>query len=220
MSISDLIPVSLELAILEYQRDKTFEAMLFNLDTGFIASYVPRAKERGEYYKVIDEFCLFYLYWLHPHRGRRVVPNQWLQQTQKPTYHVWSGYAFEAVCHKHSAQIIHALNIKTVENISNWRLVIRQQKAEGAQIDLLIDRSDNAITLCEIKYTDQPFLINKQYAENLMKKVEVFRKTTGTKKQIFLAMIAATRIKPNKYSQSLITSIVTLDALFQAPNDS
>lgn len=60
---------------------------------------------------------------------------------------------------------------------------------QGAQIDLLFDRKDNTITLCEIKYTAQPFQINKQYAAQLNRNIEVFKKTTRTNKHIFLAMI-------------------------------
>ena len=84
------------------------------------------------------------------------------------------GYAFEAICMKHVDQIIHALNIKTSSSIGSWNFVPRKKKEVGAQIDLLIDRNDKAITLCEIKYTEQPFLIDKQYADSLKRKISIY----------------------------------------------
>jgi hypothetical protein len=85
----------------------------------------------------------------------------------------------------------------------------------GAQIDLVIDRSDNAITLSEIKYTDLPFSIDKQYAANLENKIQIFKQKTGTKKQIFLAMICVNGIKQTSYSEKIVDGgIVTADELF------
>jgi hypothetical protein len=184
------------------------------VQTNFIDSYIPWDKERGEYYKVIDEFCLFYLQWLSSIQNKRVPHDYWLKQAQKATYHVWSGYAFEAICHKHTDQIIKALKIKTAENITSWRLITRTAKEDGAQIDLLIDRNDDAVTLCEIKYTDRPFIIDKQYAEKLNKKIAVFKNATKTNKQIFLAMISANGLKKTEYVREMIDGIVTLDDLF------
>ena len=185
------------------------------VQTGFIEAYIPWDKKRGEYYKVIDEFCLFYLYWLMGHKGKKFVSDYWLKQAQKPIYHVWAGYAFEAVCHKHVNAIIDALKIKTAEIISSWRFVPRKNKVAGAQIDLLIDRSDDTITLAEIKYTDKPFVISKEYAENLQNKMTVFERETNTKKQIFMVLISANGIKQNQWSQQLISSVVTLEDLFK-----
>jgi AAA+ ATPase superfamily predicted ATPase len=179
----------------------------------FIELYMPWNKERGEYYKVIDEFSLFYLYWLLPGRNKSRLPDYWLKQAQKPVYHVWAGYAFEAVCYKHIEAIIKALGIKTAESVSAWRAIGDKEKGDGAQIDLLIDRTDNAITLCEIKYTNQPFIIDKKYAEKLRKKVEVFKKVTRTNKQIFLAMVTARGLKETMYAEEMIEGVVTLDDL-------
>jgi len=185
-------------------------------ETNFIESYVPWDKERGEYYKVVDEFCLFYLYWLASSRTKKYTVDHWLKQAQKPIYHVWSGYAFEAICHKHIDQIIKALHITTAEAISSWRLLSRKTNNEGIQIDLLIDRNDDAITLCEIKYTDKPFLIDKVYAEKLKKRIATFKKVTRTHKQVFLSMISAHGLKPSLYTNELVDGEVTLVDLFDA----
>ena len=73
---------------------------------------------------------------------------------------------------------------------------------------------DDTITICEIKFCDKPFVIDKQYAKTLMNKQDVFIKQTKTQKQIFMAMIAANGIKQNLYADDLICGVVTLDDLF------
>ena len=182
--------------------------------TSFIEAHTPWDKQKGKYFKVVDEFSLFYMYWLSSKKSKKLPENYWLKQIEKPIYHVWAGYAFESICYKHIDKIVKALHIKTAENISAWRLIPKNDNEEGAQIDLLIDRSDDAITICEIKYTDAVFSIDKRYAENLRRKIKVFTEKTQTKKQIFLAIISANGLKQNDYSEELISNTVTLDDLF------
>lgn len=184
------------------------------VQTSFIESYIPWNKEKGEFYKIIDEFSLFYIYWLSLITNKGYSPEYWLKQVNKPIYPVWAGYAFEAACHKHIPQILAALNIKTAETISGWRLASRKNEENGAQIDLLIIRSDDAINLCEIKYTDSPFAVDKSYAEKLNKKISIFKKATKTRKQIFLTMISANGLKQTIYSEDMVNGLVTLKDLF------
>lgn len=182
--------------------------------TDFISSYVPWNKKNGEYYKVVDEFCLFYLNWIESMRNAIFTSAHWLQQIQKPTYHVWAGYAFEAVCYKHIEQIIQSLHITSAESIASWRLISRDKNESGAQIDLLIERSDDAVTICEIKYTSSIFTITKGYADNLNNKMQVFKNKTKTLKQIFLVLISANGVKENQYSNELLSGVVVLEDLF------
>ena len=184
------------------------------VSTGFIEPFVPWGKTKGEYYKLIDEFCLFYLHWIDPHKGKKFSSDYWIHQSQRPAYYAWSGYSFEAVCMKHVDTIISALKIHASSTVGSWRYTPKKETDQGAQIDLVIDRSDNAITLCEIKYTDQPFTIDKTYAQKLERTVELFRRTTKVTKQLFLVMISAHGLKKTIYSEDLIAGIVTLNNLF------
>lgn len=185
--------------------------------TNFILSYIPWGKERGEYYKVIDEFCLFWLYWLEGSKIKERLSNFWVQQTQKQSYHAWAGYAFEAVCQKHIEQIIKALNIQSAEKVSTWRVQSKALGAlPGAQIDLLIDRNDDAVTVCEIKYTEAPFVITREYADALKRKRDIFKTTTKTKKEVFMALISANGVTENQYFHEIISGLMTLDGLFQS----
>lgn len=111
--------------------------------------------------------------------------------------------------------MIRALGLTNVKGITSWRYMPKTKKERGVQIDLVFPRYDDAVTLCEIKYTDQPFVIDKEYAKTLRYQMDVFEKHTKTKDQIFLAIIAANGLKPTTYSDELVSSIVTLYDLFK-----
>ena len=87
----------------------------------------------------------------------------------------------------------------------------------GAQIDLIFDRPDDCITLCEIKYTEKPFSIDKAVADNLANKIKVYHSVTGTSKQTFLAMISASGLKKTVYAEKMVDGVMTMADLFQVP---
>lgn len=145
--------------------------------------------------------------------------GNWQSIQNSPEWYNWFGYAFESVCYKHLSLIRQVLKIPPTAIASSWRYVptkgpTKGSKERGAQIDLLFDRKDNAITICEIKYTTQPFVLTKEYVEALQRKITVFKEQTRTKKQIFLALISANGIKNNFYAEDMFSGIVTLDDLF------
>ncbi len=189
-------------------------------DAGFISSFTPHFhKKRGVYYRITDEYTLFYLQWILPLKRTKMTnalqKGFWKTLTQKPEWFSWAGYAFEAVCYKHLNQIRHALNLSSTSVPNAWRHIpIKKSSEKGAQIDLLFDRDDDSITICEIKYTEKPFIITKEYAQKLYQKRTVFKEITGTPKQIFVAMISANDVKKNTYLTECIDGVVILDDLF------
>lgn len=193
-------------------------------EAGFIVSFIPYGhKEKGIYYRIFDEYTLFYLDWIAPSirtiQKLEQLENYWESKTNTASWKSWVGYAFESICYKHLTNIRKALKINAGAEVGNWRYSPRKQQNEnkqGTQIDLLFDRADSVITICEIKYSDTPFAIDKQYAANLLKKIEIYRKQTKSNKQIFFAMITANGLKPTMYSEELISNVVTLDALFDS----
>jgi len=191
-------------------------------DAGFIASYMPLGhKKLGVYYRISDEYCYFYLKWLAPIKEtlkQEEVTHYWKRIINTPEYFGWLGYAFENICFKHITLIKKALHIDETALSSPWSYRPQKGSAEkGAQIDLLFDRADDAITLCEIKYSNEPFTIDKQYAKILTQKMNIFREKTRTKKQLFLAMITATGLKPTMYSEELVSSSMILEDFFKSP---
>jgi AAA+ ATPase superfamily predicted ATPase len=189
-------------------------------DAGFIMSFLPyQHRERGTYFRVIDEYTLFYFRWIEPAlrsiKKFSTTKNYWLEITKSSAYNAWSGYIFETICYKHVELIREALHLTTNAIPYSWRYVPQKgSQDQGAQIDLLFDRHDDAITLCEIKYTNDLFVIDKAYAQTIKQKIEVFRNMTRTKKQLFFAIISSAGVKENLYSKELIHSVVTLDNFF------
>lgn len=180
---------------------------------GFIRKYQAiGSKTKNALYQLIDNFTLFYFKFMGDRKNTDV--NYWSKIQTTPIYHNWSGLAFERVCLLHSEQIKKALGISgVITNEYSWRTAATGEHP-GAQIDLLIDRSDKAINLCEIKYSDGPYTIDKKYMENLRNKASLFRQLTKTRKGIALTMITSSGLVKNSYSMNGIHSQITADDLF------
>lgn len=193
---------------------------LENLENaGFIKTYMPFGhKKLGLFYRISDPYCYFYTRWIKPIKNKLqqdYTSSYWKNIINTPEYYSWMGYAFESVCYQHLREIKTALFLEESCMASPWRYAPKKGSIEsGAQIDLLFDRNDDAITICEIKYTDHPFLIDKDYSQRLKKKIDVFQKITRTKNQLFLVMLSVSGLKKNMYSEELISNIITIDDLF------
>jgi uncharacterized protein len=190
-------------------------------DAGFIMTLVPHFhQKKGIYYKLVDEYSLFYLRWIEPVKQtlltKGLKEHYWEGIRNTAAWNNWAGYAFENLCYRHLNQISDALHIPATAIPNAWRYVpISSATDQGAQIDLLFDRQDDAITLCEIKYTKAPFVVDKEYARILQQKIQVFRQKTRTQKQIFVTIISANGLKPTMYSEEMISDVVTIDDLMK-----
>lgn len=185
-------------------------------ESGFISSYIPFGKTSKEgIYKLTDEYSLFYLKFIEG--SKATGAGTWLRQNNTSSYISWSGFAFEAVCQKHIEQIKKALGITGVlVEESGWRYQPQKGGGEkGAQIDLLLDRKDRCINLCEIKFANTEFIITKSYHQELTNKIEVFREHTKNKKTLFLTMITTYGVKENIHSVGLVQNEVKMNDLFK-----
>lgn len=189
-------------------------------EAGFITSLIPYGhKDRGVYYVMDDEYSLFYLRWIEPNlktiAKKAINEGFWMSQSSQPAWKIWAGLAFESICYKHIDQIRKALKIDSGSTVGTWRYAPKTKEDQGAQIDLLFDRLDGAITLCEIKCFEDKFVIDKSYAQELLRKMEIFRKQTRTKKQLFFCMITTLGLKSTMYSEEIIANQATLEDLFK-----
>lgn len=180
--------------------------ILENLEeAGFIASAIPFGRtSRDRFFRLTDEFALFHMKWM----DTAIKPKSWQGVRRTPRWQAWAGLAFESICLAHVDAIEHALGIAGVETRASAWL------GEGAQIDLLIDRADNVISVCEAKFTEGPFVITKKYANELRSKLAVFRAQTGTRKATQLVLIAANGLTANAYSDEIVDRTITTEALF------
>jgi AAA+ ATPase superfamily predicted ATPase len=174
---------------------------------GFVMEHVYyQNKKKYSMYRLSDEYSKFYLKFIHNHKNNGV--GTWQRLHQSRSYTSWSGFAFEALCLKHIHQIKLALRIDSIYSAtSSWF-------NDRAQIDLLIDRDDKVINLCEIKFHNTTFTIDKNDYLNLKNKVFEFQKETGTRKNIFITLITTYGVAENKYSQELIQNVVDIERLF------
>lgn len=175
----------------------------------FIRSYQAFGnKEKGMIFQLADMYTLFYLRFVKNYYG--LDEHAWSKMNDGRR-NAWAGYAFEQVCIHHINQIRQALGISGIaSDVSAWHYKDEQQ---GAQIDLVIDRSDKSIDLCEMKYCDHEFELKKDYVEWMRERRELFKQKTGTRKSLRLTMVSSGGIKPGKYS-SAIQGNVALDDLF------
>ncbi len=187
-------------------------------EAGFILQ-MPRLgrARRDAVYWLADEYSLFYLTWIERHRG--ASDGVWMRRQGTPAWRAWSGLAFEATCLKHVWAIKAALGIAGVETEEGaWEHRPDGTHRDGAQIDLVIDRADRSMNLCEMKFSEAEFAIDKAYARELAHKRDVFRAATGTKKALFITLVTTYGLRDNEHSRGLVARTVAMDALFARPH--
>ncbi len=179
-------------------------------ESGFIRKYVQVGKKsRDSIYQLCDFFTLFHLKFMQ--RSFSNEKNYWLKKINSPQYRAWSGYAFEQVCLWHVEQIRNALGISGIETaVSSWR---SSGSNDGAQIDLVIDRKDGIVNLCEMKFAIGEFAIDKRYEKILQIKLNTFATESGINKTYHLVLVTTFGLKQNTHSGN-IQQCVTMDNLF------
>lgn len=189
-------------------------------ESGFIAVCPEFSKKsRDKKLWLVDEYSYFYISWMQPIKGSIVLGNDkdyWLKMHSDPRWKTWSGYAFESICFKHISQIKKKLGIAAVlTHESQWSYRPKTKSEKGAQIDLIIDRKDDCINLCEIKFHHSEFAIDQSYAKELQRKIDVFREQTKTTKTLFLTFITPHGLRKNEYSAELVHREITLEDFFE-----
>jgi len=193
------------------QSGGTFSEIIKNLEScGFIRRYsLPTKRKREALYQLLDAFTLFYFKYMDKFDGHD--EHFWSNTANSSLHNAWSGYAFEILMLLHANEIKRALGISGIQSaIYAWR---SEHCQPAAQIDLVIDRKDGIVNLCEIKYSQTQFAIDKGYEENLRNKIAVFKEETKTRKAVHLLMITTFGLQKNKYF-SIAQRELVLDDLF------
>ena len=185
--------------------------------SGFVrVSAAFHLKKKEMQYQLCDYFSLFYFRFVKNNYGKD--EHFWTHNLDNPVRRAWAGLTFEQLCKDHLGQIKQKLGISGVlTRESTWQVPAKPSDAEntdGAQIDMVLDRRDHIITLCEMKFSLNEYEIDKAYDRSLRNKIETFRKQTGTTKTLQLAMVTTFGVKKNKYS-NLVGRQVLLDDLFR-----
>ncbi len=201
--------------IVAYTKIETGGAMssiLYDLETsGFIQSILPFGKQqRDTLYRLTDEYSLFYIHFIEANNR---IENYWIKKYNTPTVKAWQGYAFENICLKHIEGIKQTLGISGILTSEYSFYKKKDATSAGCQIDLLIDRADNAINICEMKFYNGAYTLTEESVKTLQHKRNIFQEKTNTKKQLFLTLIAADGVVENKYNM-LIDKHLDASALF------
>lgn len=188
------------------------------LSCDFIRRYTAIGKsERDAQYQLTDLFSLFHTKFVANNSGQD--ENLWSKLSGKGQANAWCGYAFEQVCLHHISQIKRALGISgVIANVHSWTCKPFTDKDgtawKGGQIDLLIDRADEVINICEIKYAADKYTIDADYEQKLQNRASLFRKVTKTRKALQHSFITTYGITQNAHS-GIVQSEVTIDDLFE-----
>ena len=179
---------------------------------GFIRKYSAYGnKKKGTIYQLTDLYTLFYLQFVQENVS--MDGAYWQTMIDSPSRRAWAGYAFEILCLTHIGQIRNALGFASVSNtISAWKTEPTEEH-DGAQIDLVIERRDQIINLCEMKFSTAKYAIDAKYEEELLNKVNAFKIETKTNSALHLTMVTTYGVKQNSHS-GIVASQVLLDDLF------
>ena len=178
----------------------------------FVFKYLPVGYgKREEHYKLIDPFCWF---WLHFMENKQIRQSDyWQHHLQESEISAWRGIAFEELCFRHIPQIKQALQIAGVSSEESAYISRGEDGGrEGMQIDLIIDRQDDVVNACEMKFTKAPFVVSKAYVQTL----ELRRETLETlfpHKTVHATLVTNLPMSRNSYSDVFQSEIV-LDDLF------
>lgn len=183
--------------------------VLRNLEScGFIRQYKQYKASRKDktIYQLADFFTMFHFYFIV---GRNV--SNWESLQGKSSFFTWAGLTFELLVASHINMVKKALGISGVETKEYvWRC---SDEKRGAQVDLAIERGDNMVNLCEMKFSIAPFSIDKSYEMSLRNKLALFMEYTGRNKSLQLTLVTTYGLTQNTHS-GIVSNEITLDDLF------
>ena len=185
--------------------------------SNFIMSLQPLYnKKKGTLYRLADEYSRFYVHFIEGHTYNM---KNWMSfQSSSKTYTAWQGYAFENICIKHQNAIKKALGISGINAGINSYYVPTTKSSKGFQIDMIIDRADNVLNLCEIKYYNKPFKVDASFSEKLRFRAASFQEISKSKKSIFNTLITTFGVDTDSYPSSDIQSYLDMTCLFDQPH--
>lgn len=192
----------------------SFNRVVQNLEEcGFIVKMVPYGKKNREaVFRLIDMFSIFYIKFVERHKSKR--SGAWQSFADSASYKNWCGYAFENISLLHIEEIHHALGISGVHTeVSSWK-VEKNDIIAGAQVDLVIDRKDGIIHLCEAKFSNKPLLVTDKIAKDWANKRSIFEHATKTRKAVVTTLITSYPAQQNHHYRDEVHSEIGIEDFF------
>ncbi len=197
----------------KFRDNSDLTKILLNLtDAGFLRAYSFFGKKKqGIFFQLADYFTMFHIKFIKDNYGKD--EDFWSTSLENPARKAWAGLTFEQLCKDHIKQIKHKLSIAGIHSEESAWYTKADEVHDGAQIDMLIDRRDRIIDVCEIKFSEKPFIIDKEYDLELRNKMGTFKAVSKTTKAVQLVMITTFGVKQNMYS-NIVQGQITVDDLF------
>lgn len=165
-------------------------------------------KKSGGIYQVIDFFTLFNYTFL---RRPTTDPNFWSHQLNTPTINNWQGLSFERICMCHIDNIKKALGISAIAaEYFSWR---SEESKPAVQIDLLIERADRVVNVCEMKYCSGEYVLKKEEDLKIRNRIEAYKSESNTKCAVMPVLVTTYGLQKNTYSGN-IRNVIVMDDLF------
>jgi hypothetical protein len=185
----------------------------------FISEHtILKHKRRNNYYRVIDEFTLFAKRFMNTNK-KTFLKDKFLKIIATPSFSSWCGYSFESLCNKHSNQLLEALSIAGMHvDISSWDNRISRQRisgeitGQGFQLDMLLERADSIVNICEIKYSKGPYLLSTAEAKKIKTRQTIVQSIT--KRQVSSILISASEVISTPLLKETFTRVITGEDLF------
>lgn len=203
------------LQLVKTDDNEIFQKALKELEQcGFIRKYnMLDFKSKNSLYQLIDNFTLFHFQ--HIETNQPHDDHYWSNLQFSGRYNAWAGLAFERVCLLHTQQIKQALGISGIRsNVYSWTYKPASgEPYEGFQIDMLIDRDDRIINICEMKYTDEEYIVTADVDRQIRQRISRFIARSATRKAIHPILITTYGLSSNGYA-SVFQRTITMDDLF------
>lgn len=202
-----------ELALKINTAASVIKATLEDLESsGFISSMTKFGqKVRDKIFRASDSFSYFHNKWMSSNGI-----TEWSLTANTQQYHIWAGFAFENICHRHSDKIKDILGIRGVPTLTHyWNYIPQNSDEKGAGIDMLLEHTNgsNNIDIIECKYYNDEFTIDKKYYEELKTKIRVFNEQTNFKYNIRLIFISVYGVTQNSYYNELVSQQIKLNKI-------
>lgn len=181
----------------------------------FIEKYELFGKRNTQVYRLVDFYTLFYFKFIANRHNKDT--EWWSHNIDDPGIRSWMGLTFELICMRHHKQIKKALGISGIgTSVSTWKCLPNvENDVPGAQIDMLIERSDRVIHLCEMKFCEEEYAITNDYEMRLRRRMGIFKERTKTKEAVVHTFVTTFGVGKGKHS-SIVHSEVTMDDLFNS----
>ena len=193
---------------------KYLNTVLNNLEQcDFIDTYELFEKKNTLVYRLVDFYTLFYFKFIAGHHNKD--KEWWSHNLENQSIKSWLGLSFELVCMRHHLQIKKALGISGIStSISTWKCAPdAETETPGAQIDMIIERADRIVHLCEMKFSEQQYNITSDYELRLRNRMGIFKQKTQTKQSVVYTFVTTFGVGEGKH-HSIVHSEVTMDDLF------